>query len=227
MRIEDDPLDNLCEVRSNQRAAWRLTPDHSMTQDRSFAVNRLSVTICLIGFLAIILIFAFICLTFAAAFAGLAMEFPQHLGESVMCFFAAVIFGGVLGIVCAYAGSLFKTLTVGGPALIVSSEGFKYCVASDDVIPWKEIKDVTFAGGFGTRKTAVMLRFQIESGFSDTLHWRSRIANSFKPETIAVRFLYIKAPKAEIQEALLRPLQSKPVQASCDLSSKADMLLGQ
>jgi len=197
-----------------------------MTQDRSFAVNRLWVTICLIGFAATILMFAFICLTFVAALVGSAMEFPQQLGESVMCFFAAVIFGGVLGIVCAYAGSLFKTLKVGGPALIVSSEGFKYCVASDDLIPWKEIKDVTLVGGFGTRATAMMLRFQIDSVFSDTLHWRSRIANSFKPEAIAVRFLYIKAPKAEVQEALLRPLQSKSVQASRELSSKADMLLG-
>jgi hypothetical protein len=71
----------------------------------------------------------------------------------------------------------------------------------------------------------VSIQFQIDSGFADTLRWRSRIANSFKPEYMAVPFLFIKAPKAEIEEALLRPLQSKCVQASPELLSKADMLL--
>jgi hypothetical protein len=107
----------------------------------------------------------------------------------------------------------------------VSPEGFEYCLASDGLIPWKEIKDITLDGGFGTRKSAMAFRFQIDAGFADTLRWRSRIANSFKPEVIAVRFPFIKAPKAEVQEALLRPLQSKSVQASSDLFSQADILI--
>jgi hypothetical protein len=131
-----------------------------MTQDRSFAVNRLWVTISLIGLLAVTLILAFIFVAFGAvSLVGFATAFPSRLGQSVMCFFAAVIFGAVLGIFCSYVGSLFKTLKVGGPALIVSSDGFKYCLASGDLIPWKAIKDVTFAGGLGTRKTAMVLRF--------------------------------------------------------------------
>jgi hypothetical protein len=200
------------------------TPDD---QDRSFAVNRLGVTISLIGLLAITLCLAFMFVAFGVvSLVGFATEFPRRLGEYVMCFFGALIFGACLLLFCSYVGSLFKTLKVGGPALIVSSEGFKYCLACDDLIPWKEIEDVTFVGGLGTRKTAMVLRFQIDARFAHTLRWRSRIADSFKPEVIAVRFLYIEAPKAEVQEALLRPLQSESLQASRGLSSTADMLLG-
>jgi hypothetical protein len=74
-------------------------------------------------------------------------------------------------------------------------------------------------------KTAMAIRFQIDSGFADTLRWRSRIANSYKPEVMAVNLLFIKAPNAEVQEALLRPLQSKSVRASSDLFSRADIML--
>jgi hypothetical protein len=178
-----------------------------MTQDRSIAVNRLWVTIYLTGCLAIILFLAFMFRVLGAvSLVGFATEPPRRLGESVMCFFAAIMFGAVLGNFCAFVGNLFKTFRAGGRALIVSSEGFKYCLASDDLIPWKEIKDITLDGGFGTRKTAMAFRFQIDSGFADTLRWRNGIANSFKPEVIATRFQFIKAPKAEVQEALLRPL---------------------
>ena len=71
----------------------------------------------------------------------------------------------------------------------------------------------------------MQIRFQIDSSFADTLRWRSRIANSFKPEYITVIFRFIKASTAEIEEALLRPLQSKSVQASTDVLTKANELL--
>ncbi|MEH2565160.1 hypothetical protein [Bradyrhizobium sp. AZCC 2289] len=194
-----------------------------MTQDRSFAVNRLWPIIYLTALLIVILIFTFMFLGLgAASLMGFATEFPRRIGESVMSLFAAVICGAILLYVCAVAGSLFKTLKVGGPALMVSSEGFRYRFASDDLIPWKEIKDIYIDRGLGIK---VAIRFQIDSGFADTLRWRSRIANSFKPEYIAVQFRFIKAPKAEVEEALLRPLQSQSVQASSDLLSKADRLL--
>lgn len=197
-----------------------------MPQNRSFAVNRLWVAIWLTGCLPVILFLASIFLVFGAvSLVGFATELPRHLGVSVMCFFAALMFGAVLGMVCAFAGSLYKALKIGGPALIVSSEGFKYCLASDDLIPWKKIKHISLDGGFGTRKSAVALRFQIDADFADTLRWRSRIANSFKPEVVAVRFPFIKAPKADVQEALLQPLQSKSVQASSDVFSQADILI--
>jgi len=58
-----------------------------MTQDRSFAVDRLWVTICLAVFLAIILMFAFMFVAFGAvSLVGFATEFPGRLGESVMSF---------------------------------------------------------------------------------------------------------------------------------------------
>jgi hypothetical protein len=197
-----------------------------VTQDRSFAVNRLWVAICLTGCLPIILFLASVFLVFGAvSLLGFATDFPHSIGVSVMCFFAAIMFGAALGNVCAFVGSLYKTLKIGGPALIVSSEGFTYCLASDDLIPWKEIKGITLDGGIGTRKSAMALRFQIDADFADSLRWRSRIANSFKPEVVAVRFLFIEAPKTEVQEALLQPLQSKSVQASSDVFSQADILI--
>jgi hypothetical protein len=194
-----------------------------MTQKRSFAVNRLWPIIHLTALLIVILIFTFMFVGFgAASLMGFATEFPRRIGESVMSFFAAVICGAVLLYACAVVGSLFKTLKVGGPALMVSSEGFRYRFASDDLIPWKEIKDIYIDRGLGIK---VAIRFQIDAGFADTLRWRSRIANSFKPEDIAVQFRFIKAPKAEVEEALLRPMQSMSVKASSDLLSKADILL--
>ena len=71
----------------------------------------------------------------------------------------------------------------------------------------------------------MQIRFQIDSSVADTLRWRSRIANSFKPEYITLIFRFIKAPTAEVEEALLRPLQSNSVQASTDVRSKANELL--
>jgi hypothetical protein len=192
-----------------------------MTQDRSFAVNRFWPIIYLTAFLIVILVFSFMFLGFGAvALMGFATEFPRRIGVSVMSFFAALMCGGVLLYVCALAGGLLKTLRAGGPALTVSSEGFRYRFASDDLIPWKEIKDVYIDRGLGIK---IAIRFQIDSGFADTLRWRSRIANSFKPEYITVQFRFIKAPKAEVEEALLRPLQSMSGQASSDL--QADILL--
>ena len=206
-----------------QCSARQLTSDHPMAQDRSFAVNRLWPIIYLTAFLIVILIFTFMFLGFgAASLMGILSEFPRRIGQSVMSFFAAVFCGAVLLYVCAFVGSLFKILKVGGPALTVSSDGFRYRFASDDLVPWKEIKDIDIDRGWGIK---VGIRFQIDSGFSETLRWRSRIANSFKPEYIEVQFRFIKAPKAEVEEALLRPLQSKSVQASSYLLSKVDILL--
>jgi hypothetical protein len=220
---KNEQLDNPCEIHFSQCIARQLTSDHPVTQDRSFAVNRLWVTIYLTGCLAIILVFAFMFFAFGTlSLVGFATEFPRRIGESVVCFFVAVMCGAVLGNVCAFVGSLFKTPKTGGPALIVSPEGFKYCLASNDLIPWKEIKDISIDRGLGIK---VAIRFQIDSGFADTLRWRSRIANSYKPENITVQFRFIKAPKATVEEALLRPLQSKSVQASSELLSKADALL--
>jgi hypothetical protein len=194
-----------------------------MTQDRSFAVNRLWPIIYLTALLIVILIFTFSFLGFgAASLAGFFTEFPRLIGQSVMLFFAAVICGAVLLYVSAFAGSLFKTLRVGGPALTVSSEGFRYLFASDDLIPWTAIKDIEIDWHWGID---VQIRFQVDSGFADTLRWRSRIADSFKPEYVTVVFRFIKAPTAEVEEALLRPLQLKSVQASSDVFSKADTLL--
>ncbi|PAY10263.1 hypothetical protein CK489_06935 [Bradyrhizobium sp. UFLA03-84] len=197
-----------------------------MSQDRSFAVNRLWATVALAALLIAILIFAFMFLACGAASLGLAMEFPRHVGESAMFFVVAVICGAALLCLCAAFGSLFKTLKAGGPALTISPEGFRYSFASDDLIPWKEIRDISPDGGLGRGKSATGLRFQLDSGFADTLHWRSKIANSFKSQVIAVRFAFIKAPKAELWEALIRPLQSKSVQASSALLAKANWLLG-
>ncbi|HZR85893.1 MAG TPA: hypothetical protein VFB02_03765 [Bradyrhizobium sp.] len=194
-----------------------------MTQDRSFEINRLWPIIYMIAILLAIVIFTFMFLvTGGAALLGFATEFPRRIGESAMLFFAALICGAALFYMCALVGSLFKTIKAGGPALIVSSEGFRYRFASDDLIPWKEIKDITINRGLGIK---VAIRFQIDSGFADNLRWRSRIANSFKPEYIAVQFRFIKAPKAKVEEALLRSLQSQSVQVSSNLLSKADLLL--
>ncbi|QIG94243.1 hypothetical protein [Bradyrhizobium sp. 6(2017)] len=191
--------------------------------DRSFAVNRFWPIIYLLGLLIVILIFAVMFLGFGGvSLMSLAMEFPRRIGESVMSFFAAVMCGGVLLYLCAFFGSLFRTLRLSDPALKISSEGFRYLFASDDLIPWTAIKDIHIDWHWGID---VQIRFQIDSGFADTLRWRSRIANSFKPEYITVIFRFIKASTAEVEEALLRQLQSKSVQASTDVLSRADELL--
>ncbi|MGY4503772.1 hypothetical protein ACVWYH_007729 [Bradyrhizobium sp. GM24.11] len=194
-----------------------------MNQDRSFAVNRFWPTIYLLGLLIVILLFAVMFLGFGGvSLLGVATDFPRRIGESVMSFFVAVICGAVLLYLCAFFGSLFRTLRLGGPALTISTEGFTYLFASDDLIPWTAIKDIQIDWHWGID---VQIRFQIDSNFADTLRWRSRIANSFKPEYITVIFRFIKASTAEVEEALLRPLQSKSVQASTDVLSKANELL--
>jgi len=194
-----------------------------MTLDRSFSMNRLWPIIYLTGLLVVILICAFIALEFGGeALAGFATELPRRIAQSVMSMFAAVLFGAIVLYLCALAESVFTTLRVGGPALIVSPDGFRYRFDSDELIPWKEIKDVYIDRGWGIKRA---VRFQIGSGFADTLPWRSRIANSFKPEYIIVQFQFIKATKQEVEEALLGPLRSKSVEASPDLLLKADTLL--
>ncbi|WP_050422500.1 hypothetical protein [Bradyrhizobium tropiciagri] len=194
-----------------------------MNLDRRFAVNRFWPIVYLLGLLIVILLFAVMFLGFAGvSLLGIATDFPRRIGASVMSFFVAIFCGAVLLYVCAFFGSLFRTLRLGGPALTISSEGFTYLFASDDLIPWTAIKDIHIDWHWGVD---VQIRFQIDSSFADSLRWRSRIANSFKPEYITVIFRFIKASTAEVEEALLKPLQSKSVQASTDVLSKANELL--
>lgn len=194
-----------------------------MNLDRSFAVNRFWPTVYLLGLLIVILLFAVMFLGFGGvSLMGVATDFPRRIGVSIMSFFVAVISGAVLLYLGAFFGSLFRTLRLGGPALTISSEGFTYLFASDDLIPWTAIKDIQIDWHWGID---VQIRFQIDPGFADTLRWRSRIANSFKPEYITVIFRFIKASTAEVEEALLRPLQSNSVHASTDVRSKASELL--
>src|SRR5258705_4166304 len=111
------------------------------------------------------------------------------------------LFGGTLLYLCASFETLFKTLRVNGPALTVSSDGFRYLFASDELIPWTAIKDIDIEWHWGID---VLIRFQVDAGFADNLRWRSGIANSFKPRYVTMMFRYIKAPTAEVEEALLR-----------------------
>jgi hypothetical protein len=194
-----------------------------MNVDRSFAVNRFWPCIYLPAILIAILIFGVMFLGCGGvSLMGFATEFPRRIGESTISFFVAVICGAVVLYLCACFGSLFRTLRVGGPALTISSEGFRYLFASNDLIPWTAIKDIKIDWHWGMD---VQIRFQIDSNFADTLNWRSRIANSYKPEYITVMFRFIKASTAEVEEALLRPLQTKSVQALTEVRSKADELL--
>ena len=193
-----------------------------MTLERSFPVNRFWPIVYLPALLIIILILTGCVLFFGATSLFFAMELPNRIGQCVMSFFAAVMFAGMFLYLCGLLEVLLNTIRAGGPALTVSSEGFRYLLASDDLIPWTAIEDVAIEWHWGID---TLIRFQIDAGFADTLHWRGRIANSFKPGYVSVRFQYIGAPTAEVEEALLRPLQSKSVRASSAVLSKADALL--
>ncbi len=105
-------------------------------------------------------------------------------------------------VILAFAQSLIKTMRAGGPALIISDEGFRYRFASDALVPWGKIKRAGFYYQGMGRKRGV--RIELNRDFSETLHWRGAIVNSYKPENINVSFLFIDAPNTEVEGACLR-----------------------
>jgi hypothetical protein len=178
-------------------------PFRMMTHDCNFELNRrwafFYLSVC--GFAILAFAGMFIVCSLALFVALMTQRFA---GWFVMLVCMGLS-GVALGHLAAFIGGILRILKIGGPALIVSSEGFRYCVACDDLISWAEIKSTEFEFGMGIK---LAIRFRLNPRFAETLHWRSRIANSYKPDVIAVRFRLIKASRATVEEALLGRLRS-------------------
>ena len=122
-------------------------------------------------------------------------------GGAFMMICGMIMSGAMLLITTAFAENLVRFVIAGGPALTISDEGIRYRIASDDLVPWSKVRGAAlFFNGF--RSAGV--RLELSRDFSDAMRWRGVIANSYKLDTLNVRFWFIDAPKAEVAKALLR-----------------------